>query len=33
MAVKAIMLLTFGLLGFGWNGQGILRNPANQSLS
>jgi len=31
MAVMAIMLLLFGRVGFSWNGQGIVLNPAYQS--
>jgi len=31
VAMNLVMLLTFRLLGFGWNGQGILLNPEFQS--
>lgn len=31
LAINAAMLLTFRLLGFGWNGGGILLNPSIQS--
>jgi hypothetical protein len=31
IAVNAVMLLTFRLIGFGWNGGGILLDPLIQS--
>ena len=31
MALNLVMLLTFRLLGFGWNGGGILLDPSLQS--
>lgn len=31
LAMNAVMLLTFRVVGFGWNGGGILLNPSFQS--
>ena len=31
LALNAVMLLTFRLIGFGWDGGGILLDPARQS--
>lgn len=31
MTLNLVMLLTFRLIGFGWNGGGILLNPSFQS--
>jgi hypothetical protein len=31
VALNVVMLLTFRLLGFGWNGGGILLDPSIQS--
>jgi hypothetical protein len=31
LTMNLVMVLTFRLLGFGWNGQGILLNPEFQS--
>jgi hypothetical protein len=31
LAMNVVMLLTFRLAGFGWNGGGILLNPSVQS--
>jgi len=31
MVVNVVMLLTFRLIGFGWNGRGILLDPSVQS--